>query len=484
MTQLYGTLPSQVPTNADLGTMAFQDANAINVANATVTGTLATSSDATIHGITVGLGGGANINNSAFGLSALLSNTSGFYTTAIGRTAGYSQTAGAYNTYIGHGAGYTATPANANISGSFNTWLGMNSGPGTTAQLANSTAIGYGALNLNSNEMVLGNSSLTSVTTAAAITAAGGFIGHASLDLPLTGGVVTGGLTTNGYSALGYGVTQVAPSATAINTTAAVNLGGFGSNGLFVGQYPTSNMVWMQSSFTNPTTAKYHISLQPLGGNVGIGTGSTAPVSLLQVNGLITAGSLTSTGTITSSGYLYTGYNSGGSAYPASSFGGAIGGNWSNADAEVNYWNANTGAANLSFTWRQLTGASASTQLMQLSPSGTLTVTTLTQTSDETKKENWVTPDSRSTVEFLAARSKYGNFNWKEVTGSSLGCSAQEFKSSPVFENAIHESDEGLAMNYGGAAIVACIALAKELELLRAELAELRGVNSASSSNF
>ena len=40
MTQLYGTLPSQVPTNADLGTMAFQDANAAKVVNITATGSL------------------------------------------------------------------------------------------------------------------------------------------------------------------------------------------------------------------------------------------------------------------------------------------------------------------------------------------------------------------------------------------------------------------------------------------------------------
>ena len=231
---------------------------------------------------------------------------------------------------------------------------------------------------------------------------------------------------------------------------------------------------WIQASYVNPSTATYAIAMQPLGGNVGIGTGYVAPVSLLEVKGLITTVSLISTGTITSTGYLYTNNNTGGVFYPTASFGGAIGGNWSNGDAEVNYWNANTGSVNLSFTWRQLTGASASTQLMQLSPSGILTVTTCIQTSDETKKENWVVPDSRSAVEFLATRSKYGNFDWKEVTGSSLGCSAQEFKSSPVFENAIHESDEGLAMNYGGAAIVACIALAKELELLRAELAELK----------
>ena len=106
-------------------------------------------------------------------------------------------------------------------------------------------------------------------------------------------GYFAGQLSSAYYTSLGSGVTQVAPSATAINTTASVNLGGTGGNGLWVGQYPTSNTAWIQSSFNNPTTATYHISMQPLGGNVGIGTGSVAPVSILQVNGAVSAGGST-----------------------------------------------------------------------------------------------------------------------------------------------------------------------------------------------
>ena len=52
MTQLYGTLPNQVPTNSDLGTMAFQDASAIKVVNAKVTGLLSPSSIIGIAGTT------------------------------------------------------------------------------------------------------------------------------------------------------------------------------------------------------------------------------------------------------------------------------------------------------------------------------------------------------------------------------------------------------------------------------------------------
>ena len=176
----------------------------------TLTG-LTVGADATIHGVTVGLGGSsiahnlavgigalsnntsgdynqatgtnalahntAGQSNSGTGVSAILSNTTGGYNTGTGCNSLYSNTTGSYNTAIGLQSGYTLTPANANVTGTYNTWLGANSGPGTTTQLSNSTAIGYGALNLNSNEMVLGNSSLTSVTTTAAITATGGFTG-------------------------------------------------------------------------------------------------------------------------------------------------------------------------------------------------------------------------------------------------------------------------------------------------------------------
>ena len=53
MTQLYGTLPNQVPTNADLGTMAFQDASAVKVVNAIVSGLLSPSTTLGIVGTTL-----------------------------------------------------------------------------------------------------------------------------------------------------------------------------------------------------------------------------------------------------------------------------------------------------------------------------------------------------------------------------------------------------------------------------------------------
>ena len=84
-------------------------------------------------------------------------------------------------------------------------------------------------------------------------------------------------LDVSGASRIGNLVTQAAPSTTDILSTAHVILGGAGANYLTVGQYPSGVVgqqfgTWMQASFQNPTTATYNLFLQPLGGNVGIGS--------------------------------------------------------------------------------------------------------------------------------------------------------------------------------------------------------------------
>jgi len=78
-------------------------------------------------------------------------------------------------------------------------------------------------------------------------------------------------------------VVAAAPSTTDIAATAHTILSGAGGNILTFGQYPAGQgfAQWIQSSFGNPTTAVYNLVLQPLGGNVGIGTSS--PSSRLDV---------------------------------------------------------------------------------------------------------------------------------------------------------------------------------------------------------
>jgi hypothetical protein len=96
-------------------------------------------------------------------------------------------------------------------------------------------------------------------------------------------------LDVTGVARLGNGVTAIAPSATDIPSTSHTMLSGTGGNGLFFGQYPVgqSYAQWIQSSYVNPTTATYNLILQPLGGNVGIGTSTLSGTYKLQVSGLI-----------------------------------------------------------------------------------------------------------------------------------------------------------------------------------------------------
>jgi hypothetical protein len=77
-----------------------------------------------------------------------------------------------------------------------------------------------------------------------------------------------------GQTRLGANVAAAAPSSTDILSTAHTVMSGNGGNYLTVGQYPGAQSFaqWIQSSFTNPTTAVYNLILQPLGGSVGIGT--------------------------------------------------------------------------------------------------------------------------------------------------------------------------------------------------------------------
>jgi len=128
--------------------------------------------------------------NTAFGVYALFKNTTGANNTANGNHALRENTTGSYNTANGYGANYYNTTGSLNtVVGStallFNTTGGSNTvvgayavyenrtGSGNTAvgsyanyemlNLNNTTAIGYYAENTASNQVRIGNSSVTSI---------------------------------------------------------------------------------------------------------------------------------------------------------------------------------------------------------------------------------------------------------------------------------------------------------------------------------
>jgi hypothetical protein len=82
----------------------------------------------------------------------------------------------------------------------------------------------------------------------------------------------TGLLTVAKTAQIGGSVAQGDPSATDITANATLLLSGVGGNYLSFGQKASNLAQWIQSGYLNPTTAVYPISLNPLGGNVGIGT--------------------------------------------------------------------------------------------------------------------------------------------------------------------------------------------------------------------
>ncbi|MDE3235649.1 MAG: hypothetical protein KGO81_06825 [Bacteroidota bacterium] len=241
-------------------------------ANFNISGTGTIGGDATIHGLTIGLGPGAASNNTALGYNALSASASGGnYNTAIGNSALFSNvgsintavgvyalhsnTTGSANTAIGSNAlqsniagtditsiGYrslqastgtanTATGSSSlyqNTSGNYNTAFGAYSlysnatGNYITALgyqatvagdgLTNATAIGANAVVAASNTIQLGDGNITSVKTSGKLTTG-------AVTYPNTDGTSGQILTTNGSGQIAW-ATNVAVTPAVIGTLA------------------------------------------------------------------------------------------------------------------------------------------------------------------------------------------------------------------------------------------------------------------------
>ena len=237
---------------------------------------LTTNSDSTIHGLTVGLGGGSVSTNTALGnqalyagttvsnsvaigyqamqgivtgtdlvgvgLQSLYSNTSGSSNSALGRNSLWNNTTGSYNSALGSYALYSNTTA------SNNTAVGYQAGYSNTT--GGIEAVGYQALYGNttgSGNIAFGTQALFGNTTGTQNTALGHYAG-----LSIT---TSSNLTAVGNQSL-YNATGGANTA----------VGQYSGNGVTTG---TSNAFFGQASGYLITTGSYNTVIGSYSGNQG-----------------------------------------------------------------------------------------------------------------------------------------------------------------------------------------------------------------------
>ncbi len=161
--------------------------NFVDLTNSqTIAGTKTFSADLRINEITLGKGAGNIFSNTALGMNALYSNTTGYANTASGIYSLYHNTTGRSNTASGYGSLYSNTTGventasghsslNKNTTGNYNTAYGFVSLQNNTTGVEN-TANGYGSLYSNTtgnNNTANGLYSLYSNTTGSQNTANG-----------------------------------------------------------------------------------------------------------------------------------------------------------------------------------------------------------------------------------------------------------------------------------------------------------------------
>jgi hypothetical protein len=177
-----GTPSSGTVTNLT-GTASININGTVGATTAT-TGAFTTitgSSDATINGATVGLGGGANLTNTALGSNALVLNSTGVNNVAIGYYALSKNTSGQGNLAISREALFT------NVTGNFNTSIGFRSL--YTSVGSRNTVVGYGAasaMTSATDNICIGYTSGNAITTGGGNVIIGSYTGAAA-PISLTG---------------------------------------------------------------------------------------------------------------------------------------------------------------------------------------------------------------------------------------------------------------------------------------------------------
>ncbi|MFT3705106.1 MAG: tail fiber domain-containing protein [Agriterribacter sp.] len=155
----YSLFANNGPSNIAIGSYALFRATSIR--NAIAIGDSALYNTTATYAYNTGIGSKAmyantiGVANTALGFNAMYSNTTGTNNTALGYNAMYaSNSSSGYNTAVGAYAGYYTS-----TNGTFIGWDAYGMSAGST----NSTAIGYHAPTTASNQVRLGDGSVTSI---------------------------------------------------------------------------------------------------------------------------------------------------------------------------------------------------------------------------------------------------------------------------------------------------------------------------------
>ena len=247
--------------------------------------------DASINGLTIGMGRASVLGNSAFGNTALNSNTTGQFNTAIGNQTLKFNTTGSANTAIGNESMLSNVSGNANLAVGASTLQANQIG-------SENTAVGTGSMYLNTEgnrNTAFGNQSLRSNTTGSENSA----IGTWALFSNTTGNANTAnGTWALHFNSSGVNNTAVGNNASTYTTNGSYNttLGAFsfykntighhntstGSNSMFEnlsGEYNTANgfeSLKLNTSGSNNTAIGVYASLSNATGNDNTAIGAAS----------------------------------------------------------------------------------------------------------------------------------------------------------------------------------------------------------------
>ena len=240
-------------------------------------GTVTTTADASINGLTVGKGAGTGVERTVVGNASLGFNTTGANPTAVGSQAMYSNTTGSNNSAFGRAS------LLLNTTGSSNTAIGQDTLYNNTTA-SNNTAVGYQA----------GYSNTTNINFA-------GFVYRAGYSSTADDNTCIG--MEAGYSTTGGQNTFIGNGAGYSITTGARNtiLGRYGGNSGGLDIRTASNRVVLADGAGNPRL--YYDNNGAIQSTSAVGNGTLYPAFFcrvwVQFNGTGTI-SITGSGNVTS----------------------------------------------------------------------------------------------------------------------------------------------------------------------------------------